>query len=233
MASQQDICDCSTIPLWLYVKEKPLLITATVNPPSDRCAETHTPRLYNAGITRLHTQRTETSWRTWPQSSRLHRHKSKSQCDGGGTWLCLWLTKDKAITRELPARVVGKLHGIHIDVLVPIWTDRLNDPPPDLITWLLKCIHMKLRFRDVSVQSQVNEWITVRWMNKSVCDGVNERMSSRERENEWGNACWSVYLFPDNDQHNEWDDDNYQQHQHSSRHSELWVRTWTHHHRLA
>lgn len=42
MASQQDICDCSTTPLWLYVKEKPPFITATMNPPSDRCADTHT-----------------------------------------------------------------------------------------------------------------------------------------------------------------------------------------------
>lgn len=39
------------------------------------------------------------------------------------------------------------------------------------------------------------------------------------------NADWlQQYLFPDNNQHNEWDDDYDQEHQHSSSYSQLWVR---------
>lgn len=62
------------------------------------------------------------------------------------------------------------------------------------------------------VMDWVSEWVNAFWVTKK-------------------NDCGSVYLFPDNDQHNEGDDDNNQQHQNSSRHSELWVRTWTHHRR--
>lgn len=56
------------------------------------------------------------------------------------------LTKHKSVTGKLPSGVIGKLHGIHIDVLMAIWAHRLYDPPADLITWFLKDRgHMKSR----------------------------------------------------------------------------------------
>lgn len=48
------------------------------------------------------------------------------------------LTEHKPVTGELPSGVVGKLHGIHIDVLVAVWAHRLYDPPADLIPRFLE-----------------------------------------------------------------------------------------------
>ena len=48
------------------------------------------------------------------------------------------LTKHKSVTGELPSGVIGKLHGIHIDVLMAIWAHRLYDPPADLISGFLE-----------------------------------------------------------------------------------------------
>lgn len=48
------------------------------------------------------------------------------------------LTEHKSVSGELPSGVVGKLHGIHIDVFMAVRAHRLNDPPTNLIPWFLK-----------------------------------------------------------------------------------------------
>lgn len=64
-----------------------------------------------------------------------------------------------------------------------------------------------------------------------VCEWASERASEwvSEWKNGWINEWMNKYLFPDNHQHNEWDDYNDQQHQNSSGHSKLRMWTWTHH----
>lgn len=48
------------------------------------------------------------------------------------------LTEHQPVAGELPSGVVGKLHRIHVDVLMAVWAHRLYDPPADLIPWFLE-----------------------------------------------------------------------------------------------
>lgn len=52
------------------------------------------------------------------------------------------LTQHKSVPGELPSGVVGKLHWIHVDVLVSIRAYRLNDPPADFISRFLSGKHV-------------------------------------------------------------------------------------------